>query len=151
MYSLSLPLDPVPASRPRVTRWGVYYGKRYTEFRRRGEEILAALDWSPALLDLLPLRGRLALHVVFNVVKPKTSKLQSPIGDLDNYLKTLDLLNGVLWKDDRQIEIIHTCKRFAEVGSIEINIGSIDDKDISEFCESRTLSELRKQGQSSEV
>jgi|TARA_R110002096_G_scaffold25312_18_gene79230 Holliday junction resolvase RusA-like endonuclease len=146
MYSLSLPLDPVPASRPRVTRWGVYYGKRYTEFRRRGTEILAALDWSPALLDLLPLRGRLAIHVVFNVVRPRTSKLHSPIGDLDNYLKTLDILNGVLWSDDKQIEITLACKRFAEVGSIEIGIESINDNDISGFCESRSLSQMWEQG-----
>jgi Holliday junction resolvase RusA-like endonuclease len=134
MYSLSLPLDPVPASRPRVTRWGVYYGKRYTEFRKRGGEVLAEFDWSPALRTALPLLGRLRIHVVFNVVKPKTTKRVSPNGDVDNYLKTLDILNGILWKDDTQIEIIHACKNFADKGSIDIHIEEINDGDIREFC-----------------
>ena len=29
---ITLPLNPVPASRPRVTRYGVYYGKKNTQF-----------------------------------------------------------------------------------------------------------------------
>ena len=27
-------VNPVPASRPRVTKWGTYYGKNYERFRR---------------------------------------------------------------------------------------------------------------------
>jgi Holliday junction resolvase RusA-like endonuclease len=51
----------------------------------------------------LPLRGRLKAIVSFFVSKPKTSKRDWPVGDLDNYLKTLDVFNGVLWADDDQI------------------------------------------------
>ena len=41
---LTLPLTPVPASRPRVTRWGTYYGKRYTQWREEAENLVEVLD-----------------------------------------------------------------------------------------------------------
>ncbi len=31
---ITIPLNPVPASRPRVTRWGVYYGKKHTQYNK---------------------------------------------------------------------------------------------------------------------
>ena len=140
MYSLVLPLDPVPASRPRVSRWGTYYGKRYEAFRKRGNEVLSNLEplvMSPTSVDLFPLDGSLEVTAIFNVVKPRTSKLSSPNGDVDNYFKTLDICNGIIWEDDKQIEILHICKRFAEcVGSIELRIKEINDGDILSLCRS---------------
>ena len=129
---LVLPLDPVPASRPRVTRWGAYYGKRYTEFRKRGNEILANLSTlvlSPSNADLFPLYGVLEVTAIFNVVKPRTSKLSIPRGDVDNYFKTLDICNGIVWGDDQQIKVLHAIKRFNDVGSIELRIKEIKDGD----------------------
>jgi len=94
-----VPVEPVPASRPRVTRWGVYYGKRYTNFRKEVSEILGRTD----LPKGLPLTGPLKATVKFFVTKPRTSSRKWPNGDLDNYLKTLDSFNGILWDDDDQI------------------------------------------------
>jgi len=128
-----LPLDPVPASRPRVSRWGTYYGKRYSEFRKRGNEVLSNLEplvMSPTSVDLFPLSGILEVTAVFNVVKPRTSKLSIPRGDIDNYFKTLDICNGVVWGDDQQIQVLHTMKQFSETGSIELRIKEINDGDI---------------------
>ena len=31
---LSIPLNPVPASRPRVSKWGTYYPKRYATWKK---------------------------------------------------------------------------------------------------------------------
>lgn len=109
-------IEPVPASRPRVTRWGTYYGKRYANFRKEFAGILGQTD----LPKDLPLRGRLKAIVSFFVSKPKTSKRSWPVGDLDNYLKTLDVFNGVLWADDDQICEFDADKRF--VGSDEPGI-----------------------------
>lgn len=97
--SIWVPVEPVPASRPRVTRWGVYYGKRYTNFRKEVSEILGRTD----LPKGLPLAGPLKATVKFFVTKPRTSSRKWPNGDLDNYLKTLDSFNGILWDDDDQI------------------------------------------------
>jgi len=105
---LWLPVEPVPASRPRVTRWGVYYGKRYTAFRKEVSEILGRTD----LPKGLPLLGRLKVYASFFVLKPRTSIREWPNGDLDNYLKTLDVFNGILWKDDDQIVEFEAVKRF---------------------------------------
>lgn len=134
MHALVLPLNPVPASRPRVSRWGTYYGKRYNEFRKRGNEVLAELVSSPSNSDLFPLSGRLEVTAIFNVLRPRTTKLSVPRGDVDNYFKTLDICNGVLWDDDNQIEIAHAVKRFADQGSIELRIKEINDGDILSIC-----------------
>ena len=37
---LTLLGQPVPASRPRVTRWGTYYGKNYTRWRKAADDLL---------------------------------------------------------------------------------------------------------------
>jgi Holliday junction resolvase RusA-like endonuclease len=109
--SIWIPVEPVPASRPRVTRWGVYYGKRYTRFRKEVSEILGRKD----LPKDLPLSGPLKATVKFYVAKPKSTKREWPNGDLDNYLKTLDSFNGVFWLDDDQIVEFEAYKRFMTV------------------------------------
>jgi len=49
--------------------------------------------------------------------KPRTSKLQFPHADVDNYAKAaLDVLNGNAWVDDIQIISLTVDKRFALVG-----------------------------------
>lgn len=85
---------------------------------------------SPTSVDLFPLYGILEVTAVFNVVKPRTSKLSIPRGDIDNYFKTLDICNGVVWGDDQQIQVLHTMKQFSEAGSIELRIKEINDGDI---------------------
>ena len=93
-----VPVEPVPASRPRVSKWGTYYGKRYTKFRKDAKIALEAMD-----LDE-PLSGQLSVHLEFYCKRPKTTKRDTPRGDVDNYMKgILDSANGILWLDDEQI------------------------------------------------
>ena len=59
--------------------------------------------------------GRLTLWVLFSVKKPKTTKLDLPRGDIDNYIKLLlDACNERLWKDDVQVEVISARKEWAD-------------------------------------
>ena len=37
-------ISPVPAARPRVSRWSTYYPKKYTQFRKDFALILESLD-----------------------------------------------------------------------------------------------------------
>jgi Holliday junction resolvase RusA-like endonuclease len=120
-WRIFIPILPVPASRPRVTRWGTYYGKRYTEFRTIAKKLLQAVEWP---CDF-PLRGLLSVSVTFTVPRPKTTKRQSPRGDVDNYFKTLDSLNEVVWKDDDQIVWAIMAKEYGEPG-IRLEIKEID-------------------------
>ncbi len=106
-------MPPVPASRPRVTRWGVYYTKTYETWRKLAE---AATPPGSLFLDAsIPL-----LVVVSSVVqKPKTGKLSRPKGDVDNYAKApLDTItkSGGYWHDDDQLVHLLSSKRYAQPG-----------------------------------
>ena len=117
-WTVLLPVVPVPASRPRVTRSGrVYYGKRYREFRATCNTLLEAFEPPPEF----PLAGPVEMSVVFYVPRPKTTKRQFPRGDIDNYFKTLDVFNGVLWHDDDQILVGLMGKEFGD-GYIKITL-----------------------------
>ena len=81
LASLTFPFDPVPASRPKVSRWGVYYGKTYKTWKEAAEKHLPAGD-----LDLSPTDP--VLVVIIAVCKrAKTSKAAFPKGDVDNLAK----------------------------------------------------------------
>ena len=81
-FTLVLPVKPVPASRPRVTRWGVYYTKTYKEYR-------AAAHAAIPVCKERTLTEELGATVEFICHKPKTTKMVSPRGDIDNHLKAI--------------------------------------------------------------
>lgn len=131
-YKLKFDIDPVPASRPRVTRWGTYYGKKYKNFKKEMSEAV------PTYHPTKVLEGLIFADMTFFIPVPKSwsnKKKQSKIGgycdnnaDLDNYEKAiLDSLNGHYFIDDRQIVEQSSRKMYAERGSIEINIKEIED------------------------
>ena len=113
MLYIHLPTNPVPASRPRVTRWGAYYGKRHTACRSKTKALLAEMRGNETLPFEL-LSGRLVVWVVFQVERPKTSKLVTPRGDIDNYAKLVfDCCTKYVWEDDAQIDIMSARKVWA--------------------------------------
>ena len=142
-WNIFIPIDPVPASRPRFSRAGrVYYSKRYASFRREATTLLEAVEWSP----VFPLSGPLAVSVVFIKTRPKTTKRLAPRGDVDNYFKSLDVLNEVVWRDDDQIVWTCVVKEYGDVCGIRLEINEID-----RIPETRTLSQMQIEGQSSEI
>lgn len=113
--SLFIPVDPVPASRPKVSKFGTYYSKTYTAWRKA-----AATFVKSALENHEPETETLIVTVDVIRKKPRTSKRDYPIGDVDNYVKAvLDVLNEAAWVDDDQILHITATKRFAEPGEQE--------------------------------
>ncbi|MAU02243.1 MAG: hypothetical protein CL608_34325 [Anaerolineaceae bacterium] len=118
--SLQLNVDPVPASRPRFVRRGnytsTYYAGRYKEFLQETgvialENALGPFDWG----DGLPFTGDVEVEAVFNVKRPKTTKLTSPKGDVDNYGKALlDLLQPTVIQDDKQVTKLTLTKQFTD-------------------------------------
>lgn len=116
-------VTPVPASRPRVTRWGTYYGKRYQQFRVDMENALK-------FTQLEPLAGDLWIELEFIIPRPKSTKRKIPVGDIDNYVKgPLDSMtkHGGFWRDDDQIVHLEASKRFRkedEKHGIRIRYGS---------------------------
>lgn len=111
---ISFCLNPTPASRPRVTRWGVFYTKTYKNWRAAAEEFVEqAKDVTTApLIVVVDVRG----------ARPKSTKRISPRGDIDNFVKApLDMLNKNAFGDDDQIVGLWATKQYAttedEVGT----------------------------------
>ena len=122
-WSILIPIDPVPASRPRFARSGrVYYGKRYTAFRREAEAIFNLTEWPVEF----PLNGPLVVSSKFIVPPPKKTKRYSPRGDVDNYFKTLDVLNEIVWWDDDQLVWACMSKEYGEQARIELEVMQVD-------------------------
>lgn len=110
MIKIRLPGDPVPAARPKVSRFGTYYPKTYRAFRTAMELVVRKL-----FAGRQPMAGPLAVVLNVFVRKPKTSKLVYPIGDVDNYAKAyMDSLNGHAWIDDKQVTSLIVTKCFTE-------------------------------------
>jgi Holliday junction resolvase RusA-like endonuclease len=108
---LSLGIDPVPAARPRISRWGAYYPPSYTNFKKLAR-VSVFNSWGD-----IPLEGPLRVHASFHARRPKKTKLAHPKPDVDNYLKgLLDACNGIVWRDDCQIVEASVSKQWAEPG-----------------------------------
>lgn len=101
----------MPASRPRVPRYGKpYYTGKYEDFRKQAAGVIKT-QWKKK-----PLVGPISVECEFVVSKARTSKLEYPNGDLDNYCKAIwDSCNGIVWEDDKQIvECPYVVKRFVK-------------------------------------
>jgi Holliday junction resolvase RusA-like endonuclease len=108
------PISPVAASRPRVARHGAYFAGPYKKFREECRDLV------PMVLgpDFQPYRQGLHVDVELYPTRPKTTKLDIPRPDIDNYLKAVfDALNGHLWDDDRLIEAVYAVKQWAPEGT----------------------------------
>jgi len=119
--SIVIPAPPVPASRPRVTRFGVYYGKTYsawmTEVRRLMSDTLSGRGAGDTKL-LFP-TGALMAAVEIVAARPVTTKRAWPRGDVDNFEKAVyDEItkSQLVWADDDQIVEAMVVKRFARAG-----------------------------------
>jgi Holliday junction resolvase RusA-like endonuclease len=107
-----LGLAPVPASRPRVSKWGTYYAKNYAGWLKAAAK---ALEGEPSC----PTDAPLVVFVEQIVEKARTSSLTYPRGDIDNFVKgPLDAItkSEKLWVDDNQVVGLIAFKRFAENG-----------------------------------
>lgn len=126
MHKITFKIEPVPASRPRVTRWATYYNEKYTQFRADMEVLLmgkTVLYEEPLKLDVTFYRT-----IPRSYSKKKRDELDGTyipkVPDLDNLEKALyDSMNEVIYKDDSQI-VDHRVRKIwvKDDGRIEVNI-----------------------------
>lgn len=109
-----LPLPPVPAARPRVSKWGSYYPKSYAVWKQTVEDMLTDVPKKPEPFD-----GPVYAMVTVGAPSPKKPANVYPVPDVDNYAKAvLDAGQkcGWLYKDDKQVVLLLTSKRYVEDG-----------------------------------
>jgi Holliday junction resolvase RusA-like endonuclease len=117
-------INPTAASRARVSFKGGhgYFVGPYKRFRDEMKDIVPQV-----IGDHPPFEGDVSVTVEFMAKRPKTTKLSSPRGDIDNYLKAIfDALNGLAFIDDKQIVICHARKSWTpsheDEGYIKVSI-----------------------------
>lgn len=124
-------ISPVPASRPRVTRWSTYFPKKYTQFRKDFKLILDDLD-----IELS--EGLLYAKLDFFMQIPKSWSNKKKLAkegkyadnnvDVDNLVKAcLDSCEGVFYENDNQVAMIRARKFYSIDGRIEMELSSIKD------------------------
>lgn len=123
---LEFNINPVPASRPRVTRYGTYYGKKYKNFRKDIDILISKQD-IPLIKGLY--RGKFQFYVAMPISwsKKKRNALEGQYcdnnADLDNLLKAIcDSLEGVAFENDRYMVAVDAEKRWAVDGKIEVEL-----------------------------
>lgn len=127
---LYIPITPIPKGRPRFSK----FGHGYTPEKTRTYEAKVCKFYSENCGVLF--ENAVKTYMTFYMPIPKsTSKkkreqmINNEIkhtvhnGDLDNLCKgVLDALNGIAYKDDSQITVIHANKRYGEIPGIELRI-----------------------------
>jgi len=111
--SFVLTTAPTPAARPRVGRWGTYYPKSYTTWRKEAEpQVTRGAEFYA--------KGTPLIVIVETIARrPRTSVREWPRGDVDNFAKgPLDIItkSAKRWEDDDQVIALLATKRFAESG-----------------------------------
>lgn len=103
-------IEPVPASRPRMTRSGhAYTAEPYRSFKDTLSNMIK-LEWSRALID-----KPVVVDIEIHVRRPKTTKMEYPRPDVDNYAKAvLDSLTGTVLEDDKSVTALHITKQWTK-------------------------------------
>lgn len=127
-----LELNPEVASRPRVGRWGTYYNKTYSAFKKNANELL-----KNEAGNISKLTGNLRASYTFHRQMPKSwskkkraAKMGTPEDsnrDLDNYIKAIqDALEGFAFENDNQVvQYLNVAKVWGDVGYLEYYIEEI--------------------------
>jgi len=136
LASFEIPLLPVAAVRPKVTKWNTYYPGAY------GEYLPDARAWVKSFWQEEPIQGPLAVFLVFVMPRPKShyragknshlvkdSAPAYPHQDIDNLAKgALDVMTGRVYEDDRQVIMMHGCKVYGDPGHTVVKIKRADPK-----------------------
>jgi len=112
---LFIPVKPAPASRPRISKYGNYYTKGYTDFRKEIYQFFKTIQKDYIAVD------KVGFKVILDIIckKPKKPSNDYPRGDVDNYAKAyLDSITyaQLAWVDDIQVTELIVTKRYQEKG-----------------------------------
>lgn len=106
-------INPIAASRPRISQFGAYFSGPYKKFRLEANDVvLNTIGNSYNIFN----EGVLTVVIELFVTKPKTTILDFPRPDVDNYAKAiLDVCNDKIWDDDQRITNLVVSKSWANL------------------------------------
>lgn len=119
---------PVPAPRPRVTKYGTYNDPKYTAYKKALGLIAKSKIKNPLENEIF-----IKIDFFYNIPKSWTKKKKAEAKwhkskpDIDNLIKTvLDGLNKIAYKDDGQVVQVMARKQYANgVAGVKIEIEEI--------------------------
>jgi len=122
---------PVPASRPRVTRWSTYFPKKYTQYRED-------MKMATANINFTPFECNIYAELDFFIQIPKSWSKKKKLAkqgqycdnnaDIDNYCKAiLDALNSVYYNDDSQVVMIKARMFWSNKARTEVTITKLEE------------------------
>lgn len=122
MITITLKGTPTAKARARVGKWGTYTPKKSKNYSD-------ALAWAgkAAMKGKNVLDGALRVEVWCYMPIPKSLKKDNgqphtKKPDLDNIIKQLDSLNGIVWNDDSQISELYAFKVYHDTPAIQIQV-----------------------------
>lgn len=134
MITFIVPGEARGKGRPRFARQGKFV-RTYTDDRTASFENLVALFASQAMgarpLIEGPASVRMDIHVGIPASWSKKKRAAALAGnlrptgkpDLDNCAKlVLDAINGVVWRDDKQVAALTITKQYAEIPRTEVAV-----------------------------
>ncbi|MCT1176772.1 RusA family crossover junction endodeoxyribonuclease [Pediococcus pentosaceus] len=130
MIKLTIPGEPVAASRPRVTKRGfTFIAEPYRSYKKMAHQVIKER------YSAEPLQGALHVEITFyRSVQKSVSKVERRrrlLGfhrptmkpDIDNLFKAVtDACTGVIWHDDNQIVSTKSDKFYSEEPRVEIYV-----------------------------
>ena len=137
LLTIEIPGAPVAKGRPKLTTRGGQ-ARAYTPAKTQRYEDLIRLRAGELMGDDPLLEGPLFVIVEAYVAIPKALSTKprralieagelrpTTRPDLDNYIKCLDSLNGIVWHDDAQIVYLVGHKFYSEKPRLVITVGCI--------------------------
>lgn len=136
-YIITVHRKPIPASRPRVTRWSSYYKEPYNSYKDILKDIM--MNESGSLLKpVFDASMALKIDIIFELEIPKSlskkkqellvGRLHTKKPDIDNLVKSvLDAMNDIWFKDDGQIACLSVVKKYSREPKTIIVIKEINE------------------------
>lgn len=132
--TIEMPGQPVGKGRPRFV---VRTGHAYTPRKTRTYEEALRQQAKLAMMGGAPLYGPLQCEIQVHIRPPRSwpkwrqkeaidgIELPASRPDWDNYIKTIDALNAIVWHDDSQVTDGTFIKRYSENPRLVIKVSQI--------------------------
>lgn len=135
MIVIELPGDPIGKGRPRFGQ-----GRAYTPAKTRAYETALAMAGKVAMRGRPPLDEPLSVRIVahmpipdswsegkqFKAVNQEIRPTSRP--DIDNLIKVMDGLNGIVWRDDAIVVEAFVSKRYSRDPRLTVIVEPLSEK-----------------------